>query len=235
MSDLLKVTAPEGVTTATVDGKDFTIEEEGYFLMTMEEAFALSDHGFTVVVEGGDQEADHNHPSPILDPIAMRELNEKLAAEAHAAVEASHVAEAEARAWENAKAAADAEALHAEEHHKAVAAAEAAKQNGEAATVTEEEVIEATDGGKKDDTYLLGSSVQPAIFELEDGGIVQLGTVVAAAQTALGATAAEWNALSDADREALIQAQVDVLPVKKPAAAPEGTQGGDGAAPEAKA
>ena len=66
-----------------------------------------------------------------------------------------------------------------------------------------------------DDTMLLGSNTQPATFALEDGTVVQLGTVVASAQTDSGFTAAEWNALDDADREEMIAEAVAKLQLAK--------------------
>ena len=60
---------------------------------------------------------------------------------------------------------------------------------------------------------LLGSSVQPATFTLEDGRIVQLGEAVAEAHLRSGLTAAEWNALPAEEIEALIAEVVEELPL----------------------
>ncbi len=55
---------------------------------------------------------------------------------------------------------------------------------------------------------LNGSSTLPATFEI-GGDAVQLGTLVAAAHQLRGGTAEEWNALPEAERDALIVAERD--------------------------
>ncbi|WLR90995.1 hypothetical protein [Shinella zoogloeoides] len=55
---------------------------------------------------------------------------------------------------------------------------------------------------------LLGSSVLASSYEI-DGKTVTLGELVGVAHQLSGATAAEWNALPDADREDLIRAELD--------------------------
>lgn len=68
---------------------------------------------------------------------------------------------------------------------------------------------------KKQET-LYGSSIQPSIFEMEDGTTLQLGEVVLKAyEESYADTAEEWNGLGDEEREALIQAVIDKLPLKK--------------------
>ncbi|MCU1030220.1 hypothetical protein JAK53_13140 [Stenotrophomonas maltophilia] len=58
---------------------------------------------------------------------------------------------------------------------------------------------------------LLGSSVQPASFELSDGSVLSLGDVVGRAHAASGMSVEDWNALEDSAREALIADTVDKL------------------------
>lgn len=58
---------------------------------------------------------------------------------------------------------------------------------------------------------LLGSSVQPASFELPDGTVLALGDVVREAHVASGLSVGDWNALEDSAREALIADTVDKL------------------------
>lgn len=58
---------------------------------------------------------------------------------------------------------------------------------------------------------LLGSSVQPASFELSDGSVLSLGDVVGRAHAASGLSVEDWNALEDNAREALIAENVDKL------------------------
>jgi len=55
---------------------------------------------------------------------------------------------------------------------------------------------------------LLGSSVLASSYEI-DGKTVTLGELVGVAHQLSGATAAEWNALPDADREDLIRAELE--------------------------
>lgn len=59
--------------------------------------------------------------------------------------------------------------------------------------------------------FLLGSSVQPASFELSDGSVLSLGDVVGRAHAASGLSVEDWNALEDSAREALIAETVDKL------------------------
>lgn len=66
----------------------------------------------------------------------------------------------------------------------------------------------------KAQTLLLGSSVQPATFTAPDGKTVQLGFVVAEAARRGGHDAANWNTLTDADREHEIQLVIDALALK---------------------
>ena len=61
------------------------------------------------------------------------------------------------------------------------------------------------------DNMLYGSSVQPSHFGNEAGETVQLGTVVAKAQTASGLSPMEWNKLDDESREEYIAAAVGEL------------------------
>jgi hypothetical protein len=55
---------------------------------------------------------------------------------------------------------------------------------------------------------LLGSSVLASTYEI-GGETVQLGDIVAAAHVTFGGTVAEWNALADDDREALLRLELD--------------------------
>ncbi len=55
---------------------------------------------------------------------------------------------------------------------------------------------------------LLGSSLLAATFEI-GGAVVQLGDIVASAHAAKGCTPDEWNVLPDAERELLLQAELD--------------------------
>jgi hypothetical protein len=57
---------------------------------------------------------------------------------------------------------------------------------------------------------LCGSSTLPALISI-GGKDVQLGTVVAAAHAASGLTAADWNALSEGDRDERLKAQVEAM------------------------
>ncbi|MBH1826267.1 hypothetical protein I5W35_03835 [Stenotrophomonas maltophilia] len=59
--------------------------------------------------------------------------------------------------------------------------------------------------------FLMGSSVQPASFELSDGSVLSLGDVVGRAHVASGLSVEDWNALEDSAREALIAETVDKL------------------------
>ncbi len=92
-----------------------------------------------------------------------------------------------------------------------------------------------------DDEYLLGSSVQPAEFNVdpalnEGNPIVQLGTVVAIAHTRSGLSAKDWNALPEEDREAAIADVVaDLPPPPAPAVDSEIKTTETGAAPETHA
>lgn len=64
--------------------------------------------------------------------------------------------------------------------------------------------------GKKQDEILLGSSVQPA--QVDIGGTKHaLGEIVAAAHKASGLQVGEWNALSEADRDAMIKMQIEAM------------------------
>ncbi len=77
----------------------------------------------------------------------------------------------------------------------------------------------------EDDLCLLGSSVQPSIFTLQDGTEVQLGTVVQEAFKRSGLkTAKEWNTRAEPLNEKAIAAVVAELPLKK--AAPVDHQAG---------
>lgn len=67
---------------------------------------------------------------------------------------------------------------------------------------------------------LNGSSVQPAEVDVGGGAPVALGDVVAAAHAASGVSVEDWNTMPDADREALIEAEVARLrKANKPAEA----------------
>lgn len=59
-------------------------------------------------------------------------------------------------------------------------------------------------------TYLLGSSVLPAVVMIGDAR-VQLGGLVVAAAKMSGHDTESWNALPDADREALLQTAIEKL------------------------
>ncbi|WP_164242313.1 hypothetical protein ACL5HQ_13710 [Stenotrophomonas maltophilia] len=59
--------------------------------------------------------------------------------------------------------------------------------------------------------FLLGSSVQPASFELSDGSVLSLDDVVGRAHAASGLSLEDWNALDDSARETLIAEMVDKL------------------------
>ncbi|MBN5173065.1 hypothetical protein JY430_13165 [Stenotrophomonas maltophilia] len=60
-------------------------------------------------------------------------------------------------------------------------------------------------------SFLLGSSVQPASFELSDGSVLSLGDVVGRAHADSGMSVEDWNALEDSAREALIVETVGKL------------------------
>ena len=60
-------------------------------------------------------------------------------------------------------------------------------------------------------SFLLGSSVQPASFDLSDGSVLSLGDVVGRAHAASGLSVEDWNALDSNAREALIADTVDKL------------------------
>lgn len=66
-----------------------------------------------------------------------------------------------------------------------------------------------------DDTYLLGSDVQPSTFKLADGSELSLGEIVRRAFVASGLiTPKDWNVFATEkpdEQEALIQAEVDKL------------------------
>jgi len=70
-------------------------------------------------------------------------------------------------------------------------------------------------GDVEDDSCLLGSSVQPAIFKLRNGTELQLGEIVRRAFVASGLeTAREWNQLAadqPEETERLIQLEVNAL------------------------
>lgn len=72
-----------------------------------------------------------------------------------------------------------------------------------------------TTDGEEDDSCLLGSNVQPAIFKLRDGTELQLGEIVRRAFVASGLeTAREWNQLATdqpEETERLIQLEVNAL------------------------
>ncbi|HIE1098253.1 hypothetical protein [Stenotrophomonas maltophilia] len=59
--------------------------------------------------------------------------------------------------------------------------------------------------------FLLGSSVQPASFELPDGSVLLLGDVVARAHAASGLSVEDWNALDETAREVAIAETVGNL------------------------
>ena len=58
--------------------------------------------------------------------------------------------------------------------------------------------------------FLLGSSAFPAMIETA-GDPVQLGAVVAAAHVRSGLSVEAWNALADAERDALLLAEVQLM------------------------
>lgn len=60
------------------------------------------------------------------------------------------------------------------------------------------------------DQTLVGSDVQPAEIEI-NGKMIPLGEIVALAHFDSKLTAADWNALPDAEREAQIAATIDEL------------------------
>lgn len=83
---------------------------------------------------------------------------------------------------------------------------------------------EAMDKAPPDDSYLLGSSVQPSTFRLSDGAYLSLGDVVAAAHTKSGLLASAWNAMDEAAREQYIAAEVAALDLyKEPASVAQAT------------
>lgn len=72
---------------------------------------------------------------------------------------------------------------------------------------------------------LLGSSILPALIEIGDAQ-VQLGEIVAAAHQKSGLSLEDWNALEDAARELLLDAEIKrrlaaLEPASKPAAEPD--------------
>lgn len=64
---------------------------------------------------------------------------------------------------------------------------------------------------------LLGSSVLPAMVGIAPGKSVQLGAVVSAAHKSSGLSAEAWNALPDAEREALLWKTVEAMRAQPPA------------------
>lgn len=72
----------------------------------------------------------------------------------------------------------------------------------------------------KGQEFLLGSSIQPSQFITPGGAIESLGFVVAEAHRRTALSVADFNALPDADREALLADVVEALGFK-PYVAPE--------------
>lgn len=72
------------------------------------------------------------------------------------------------------------------------------------------------DSQEEQESFLLGSSVQPAVFELKGGEVVPLGAVVAQAHALSGLSVKEFNALPEEEAEALIAAVVAELDLKEP-------------------
>jgi hypothetical protein len=72
-------------------------------------------------------------------------------------------------------------------------------------------VVESTDPVKSTTPVdmLLGSSVQPSLFQFTPGSVVQLGTIVGAAFMKSGKTVVEWNEQPGEMREQLIAEMVD--------------------------
>jgi hypothetical protein len=68
---------------------------------------------------------------------------------------------------------------------------------------------------------LLGSSVLPSMVEIGPNIYVQLGDVVARAHTESGLTLADWNAMANDEREALLAATVDAMKAENAPAQPE--------------
>ncbi len=62
---------------------------------------------------------------------------------------------------------------------------------------------------KKPQDILYGSDTFPAHVEIADGVTVQLGEIVAAAHSASGLSADDWNALPAEDRDGLLTAEVE--------------------------
>ncbi len=50
---LIQVQAPEGVTAASVEGREYTVEKDGFFYMLEHHLHALLEQGFNAVVEAG--------------------------------------------------------------------------------------------------------------------------------------------------------------------------------------
>lgn len=74
---------------------------------------------------------------------------------------------------------------------------------------------------------LLGSSVLPSMVEIGAGLQIQLGTLVARSHEESGLSIQEWNALPEAEREALLASTLDVMkaeqdPPVDPVPAPQG-------------
>lgn len=72
----------------------------------------------------------------------------------------------------------------------------------------------------QEQVVLLGSSTLPALIEI-GGKEVQLGTIVAAAHAASGLSAADWNGLSEEDRDERLNAQVEAMQQQADAEAEE--------------
>lgn len=58
---------------------------------------------------------------------------------------------------------------------------------------------------------LIGTNILPALIEIAPGKEVPLGEVVAKAHAKSGLSLEEWNALPEADRDALLTSMVDEL------------------------
>lgn len=68
--------------------------------------------------------------------------------------------------------------------------------------------------GQSPTVILNGSDLLPAHVDLAEGKTVQLGEVVARAHVASGVTPEAWNALSAADREYLLAAEIEKMKVE---------------------
>lgn len=78
----VKVSAPEGVTSASVEGAQYHINEHGHFVMLLKHAVALAEHGFKVIAEEvkelvedalGEKQSNEGEPAPAQNAPATSE------------------------------------------------------------------------------------------------------------------------------------------------------------------